>query len=45
MWKFLLLTAGAAAAYQLAKKYNVKFKDVKKFVAPLTKPLAKLVKV
>jgi hypothetical protein len=45
MWKFLLLTAGAAAAYQLAKTYNITFKDVKKFVAPLTKPLSKLVTV
>jgi hypothetical protein len=41
MLKFLLLTAGAAAAYQLAKKYNVTLNDVKKLVAPLTKKLVK----
>ena len=35
MIRFLLLTAGAAAAYQLAKKYNVTFNDVKKFAMPL----------
>ncbi|MDF2438925.1 MAG: hypothetical protein K0Q95_3301 [Bacteroidota bacterium] len=35
MWKFLLLTAGAAAAFQLAKKYNITLDDVKGFVAPL----------
>jgi hypothetical protein len=41
MIKFLLLTAGVAAAYQLAKKYNVTLDDVKKYVSPL---LAKYVK-
>jgi hypothetical protein len=35
MWKFLLLTAGAAAAFQLAKKYNITVDDVKDFVKPL----------
>jgi hypothetical protein len=42
MWKFLLLTAGAAAAYQLAKKYNVTLDDVKKFVSPLVSKLVKI---
>jgi hypothetical protein len=41
MWKFLLLTAGAAAAFQLAKKYNVTLDTVKGLVKPL---LAKYVK-
>lgn len=42
MIKFLLLTVAAAAAYQLAKKYNVTLGDVKKYVSPL---LSKYVKV
>jgi hypothetical protein len=37
MKKLLLLTLGAAAAYQVAKKYNVTLDDVKKFVMPATK--------
>lgn len=41
MWKFLLLTAGAAAAFQLARKYNITLDDVKKFVSPLTKLVLK----
>lgn len=35
MWKFLILTAGAAAAFQLAKKYNISLEDVKGLVMPL----------
>jgi hypothetical protein len=35
MWKFLILTAGAAAAFQLAKKYNITLEDVKGLVMPL----------
>ncbi len=35
MWKFVLLTAGVAAAFQLAKTYNITLNDVKKVAMPL----------
>jgi hypothetical protein len=37
MKKLILLTLGAAAAYKVAKHYNVTLDDVKKLVLPLTK--------
>lgn len=37
MKKLLLLTLGAAAVYQVAKKYNITLDDVKDYVGELKK--------